>query len=61
LIKLASGFEHVLNARKQPRFLGKLPFDSGFCTSGQISGDFSGKMSAPRGMPDMKKMRPMHL
>src|SRR2546427_94203 len=29
LIKLASGFEHVVQARRQPKFLSKLPFDSG--------------------------------
>ncbi|HZQ67822.1 MAG TPA: amidase [Terriglobales bacterium] len=61
LIKLASGFEHVTKARRQPKFLGKLPFDSGNCNTG--TGDSSQTTSttiksSSKPKVDIRKMRP---
>lgn len=63
LIKLASGFEHAAQARRPPEFLGKLPFDSGFCTSNP-SAPAKGPSKRARQsktIPDIRKMRPKHM
>lgn len=65
LIKLASGFEAAVQARKQPRFLGKLPFDSGSCNGGKDDGAFHGRVTSRQTYDvktfDFKTIRPMHL
>jgi amidase len=64
LIKLASGFQHATHTRRQPKLLGKLPFDSGGCLSGNIAEDATssaGASSTSRAMPDIKVARPRHL
>jgi amidase len=58
LIKLASGFEHVVKARREPKFLGKLPFDSGNCNTSSTSTESSPTRSSSKSKMDIKKLRP---
>lgn len=59
LIKLASGFEHTVKARVQPKFKGKLSFDSGNCNTGTgSSSESSTKASSSKAKVDISKMRP---
>jgi amidase len=59
LIKLASGFEHTVKARREPKFLGKLPFDSGNCSTGSASStESSATKSSSKRKVDISKMRP---